>query len=354
MILPAGRLNQAVKVTYAVPCTRRRPDGRGASWRGQVTCRVIIMDMLQAMRAFVRVVDTGSFTAAAQQSHTSTAQVSRLVSELENDLRARLLHRTTRRLAVTEAGERYLVHCRAILDHVEQARVEAGGAHQVPKGRLRVHSTIGLGIQMLATCAGRYNQIHPEVNLELMLSQRQPDLLEENLDVVITLARQLPDSDLIAQPLGKVYHVVCAAPLYLQQRGIPLVPSDLQQHRCLRLADPVFTESWTFMTDDGEQIIHPGESFKVNVAEAMSSAAEAGMGICVLPDYVAAPALQRGALVRLLPEFRLPEKSIYALYPSRRFLDAKVSTWVDFLREELPQALSGFRAALQDPAHWAI
>lgn len=311
------------------------------------------MDMLHAMRVFVRVVDAGSFTAAAQQTHTSTAQVSRLVSELENDLQARLLHRTTRRLALTEAGERYLEHCRVILDQVEQARVEASGAHLVPKGRLRVHSTIGLGIQMLATFAGRYNQIYPDVNLELMLSQQQPDLLEENLDVVITLARQLPDSDLISQQLGTVYHVVCASPLYLRQRGIPLVPSDLEHHRCLRLADPVFADSWSFISADGEQIIHPGESFKVNVAEAMSSAAEAGMGICVLPDYVAVPALQRGTLLRLLPQFRLQEKRIHALYPSRRFLDAKVTTWLDFLRQELPLAFSGYHQALQNPGYWA-
>ncbi|MGK9063679.1 LysR family transcriptional regulator [Stutzerimonas chloritidismutans] len=311
------------------------------------------MDMLNAMRMFVRVVDAGSFTAAARLAETSTAQVSRLVSELENELQARLLQRTTRRLALTQAGDSYLAHCRAILEHVEQARVEASGAHKVPRGRLRVHSTIGLGIQLLATFAGRYNQIYPDVHIELMLSQRQPDLLEDNLDVVITLSRQLPDSDLVAQRLGTVHHVVCASPGYLQQQGVPRTPAELGRHRCLRLADPVFADSWTFMQGDGEQIIHPGESFTVNVAEAMSSAAEAGMGICLLPDYVAAPALQRGTLRRLLPGYRVQEKSIHALYPSRRFLDAKVATWLGFLRDELPKALRGFHESIEDPVHWA-
>lgn len=311
------------------------------------------MDILHAMRTFVRVIDTGSFTAAAQQSDTSTAQVSRLVSELENHLQARLLHRTTRRLALTEAGQRYLEQSREILGQVELARVEASGAHLVPKGRLRVHSTIGLGIQLLATLAGHYNSTYPDVNLDLVLSQRQPDLLEDNLDVVITLSRELPDSELIAQKLGTVFHVVCASPIYLKQHGAPKVPADLERHRCLRLADPVFADSWSFVGNGTEQTILPGETFKVNVAEAMSSAAEAGMGICLLPDYVAVPALQRGSLVRVLPQFRLQEKSVYALYPSRRFLDAKVKTWVEFLKQELPQAFFGYHQVLQNPEYWA-
>lgn len=309
--------------------------------------------MLHAMRAFVRVADAGSFTAAALQSDTSTAQVSRLVSELEKHLQARLLHRTTRRLALTEAGERFLEQSREILKQVELAQVEAGGAHLLPRGRLRVHSTIGLGIQLLATLAGRYNEIHPDVNLDLMLSQRQPDLLEDNLDVVITLSRELPDSELIAQQLGTVFHVVCASPSYLKQHGTPRVPADLEHHRCLRLADPVFSDSWSFTDDALQQTVWPGETFKVNVAEAMSSAAEAGMGICLLPDYVAVPALQRGSLLRLLPQYRLQEKSIYALYSSRRYLDAKVKTWVEFLKQELPQAFSGYHQVLRNPKYWA-
>ncbi|EXF46701.1 transcriptional regulator [Pseudomonas sp. BAY1663] len=311
------------------------------------------MDMLQAMRVFVRVVDAGSFTAAAVQSAMSTAQVSRLVAELENHLQARLLHRTTRRLALTEAGARFLEQCREILAQVELARLEASGAHLTPRGRLRVHSTTGLGIQLLSSLAGRYNERYPQVSLDLALSQCQPDLLEANLDVIITLSRELPDSELIAQRLGTVFSVVCAAPAYLQQHGTPRTPSALHRHRCLRLADPVFVDDWHFLADGVDETIRPGETFRVNVAEAMASAAEAGMGICLLPDYVAAPALQRGSLVRLLPQFRLQEKTIHALYPSRRFLDAKIKTWVEFLQRELPRAFRNYHEVLQNPEHWA-
>ncbi len=311
------------------------------------------MDMLHAMRAFVRVVDTGSFTAAARQTDTSTAQVSRLVSELENHLHARLLQRTTRRLALTEVGARFLERSREILAQLDDARQEACGAHLTPRGRLRLHSTTGLGIQLLSSLAGHYCERYPEVSLDLSPSQRQPDLLEAGLDVIITLSRDLPDSELIAQRLGPVFHVVCAAPSYLQRHGVPRRPTDLHDHRCLRLLDPVFADDWHFVGDGVEEVIRPGETFKVNVAEAMASAAEAGMGICLLPDYVAAPALQRGTLLRLLPQYRLQEKQIHALYPSRRFLDAKIRTWLDFLAQALPRAFDDYHRVLRDETHWA-
>jgi len=311
------------------------------------------MDIFQAMRVFVRVVETGSFTAAAQALGYSTAQTSRLLSELESSLQARLLQRSTRRLALTEVGARYLERCRLILGEIEDANAEAAGAHLIPRGHLRVQSTTGLGIQLLAPLVARYTELYPQVHVDLTLSQRQPDLLEEGHDLVITLSAHLPDSELIGQPLGSIFSVISAAPSYLEGRNIPKVPEDLHQHRCLHLVDPLFTDSWTFRDDQGEQVIRPGNVFQVNVAEAMAKAAEAGLGICLLPDYVAVGSYQRGSLVRLLPHYRLHEKNIYALYPSRRFLDAKVKTWVEFLKEEIPKVLERHQAIVDDPAHWA-
>ena len=311
------------------------------------------MDIFQAMRVFVRVVETGSFTAAAQALGYSTAQTSRLLSELESSLQARLLQRSTRRLALTEVGARYLERCRMILGEIEDANAEAAGAHLIPRGHLRVQSTTGLGIQLLAPLVARYTELYPQVHVDLTLSQRQPDLLEEGHDLVITLSAHLPDSELIGQPLGSIFSVISAAPSYLEGRNIPKVPEDLHQHRCLHLVDPLFTDSWTFRDDEGEQVIRPGNVFQVNVAEAMAKAAEAGLGICLLPDYVAVGSYQRGSLVRLLPHYRLHEKNIYALYPSRRFLDAKVKTWVEFLKEEIPKVLERHQAIVDDPAHWA-
>lgn len=267
------------------------------------------MDIFQAMRVFVRVVETGSFTAAAQALGYSTAQTSRLLSELESSLQARLLQRSTRRLALTEVGARYLERCRLILGEIEDANAEAAGAHLIPRGHLRVQSTTGLGIQLLAPLVARYTELYPQVHVDLTLSQRQPDLLEEGHDLVITLSAHLPDSELIGQPLGSIFSVISAAPSYLEGRNIPKVPEDLHQHRCLHLVDPLFTDSWTFRDDEGEQVIRPGNVFQVNVAEAMAKAAEAGLGICLLPDYVAVGSYQRGSLVRLLPHYRLHEKT---------------------------------------------
>lgn len=311
------------------------------------------MDVFQAMRVFARVVDVGSFTAAAKALGLSTAQVSRQVSDLESHLQARLLQRTTRRLGLTEVGRRYLERCRHILSELEDAGAEASGAHLMPRGHLRVHAITGLGTHLLAPLAASYGERYPEVNLELTLSQHHPDLLEEGQDVVISMARELPDSELVAQQLDSTYSVLCAAPIYLELHGIPMTLDDLSKHRCLRLLDPVFGDNWSF-TDNGiERTIHLGKTFQVNVAEAMAQAAGAGMGICVLPDLVAAKAFTQGRLVRLLPHHRLHERGIYALYPSRRFLDAKVKTWVEFLKEHIPLVLSTNRAVVENPAYWA-
>ncbi len=204
-----------------------------------------------------------------------------------------------------------------------------------------MHSIIGFGTQLLAPLAARYRERCPDVQLDLSLSQRQPDLLEEGHDVVITLSRQLPDSELIAQRIGEMFCVVCASPDYLREHGVPDTPEDLVEHRCLHLVDPAFPEGWVFREDGVERTIRPAVAFQVNVAEAIAQAATAGMGICLLPDFAAAGLLEQGRLVRLLPRHRLHEKGVYALYPSRRFLDAKVKTW---------SSSSGTRSRMLSPA----
>ncbi|WP_068829258.1 LysR family transcriptional regulator [Pseudomonas sp. BMS12] len=306
------------------------------------------MDTLHSMRVFVRVIDCGSFTAAAQALDLSTAQVSRLVSELEQQLQARLLHRTTRRLALTEVGERYLQRCRQILGEVDEAAAEARGAHLNPSGRLRVQSMTGLGLQHLTGLIARYSERYPQVVVDLTLSQRNPDMLEDGQDVVITFARELPDSQMVAQLLGPMFSVLCASPAYLAQHGVPRQPADLQNHRMLRLLDPLYQDAV-----DSELGELPAECFQVNVAESLVRAAQAGMGVCLLPSFVAGPSLRDGSLLRLLPERRLRQRSIYAIYPSRRFLDAKIRTWVDFLKAELPPLLAADEALLEDSRCWA-
>lgn len=309
------------------------------------------MDTLHAMRVFVQVVERGSFTAAAQALDLSTAQVSRLIADLEQHLQARLLQRTTRRLALTETGERYLERCRQILGQIDEADAEARGAHQTPSGRLRVHTMTGLGLQHITPLIARYAERYPQVVVELTLAQRTPDLLEDGHDVTIAFAQDLPDSQLVAQRLGAIHSVICAAPSYLAEYGIPEHPNDLQRHRHLRLTDPLYRSQWDFGDEQLEAL--PAECFQVNVAEALVKAAQAGMGFCLLPSFVASQPLREGRLLRILPQHRLRALNIYAMYPSRRFLDAKTRTWVDFLKDELPPLLQGDETVLENPQCWA-
>ncbi|NWC72471.1 LysR family transcriptional regulator [Pseudomonas sp. P7759] len=309
------------------------------------------MDMLNGMQVFARVVDSGSFAAAAETLELSGAQVSRLVSELEKHLQTRLLQRTTRRLCLTESGERFLLRCRDILEDVREATAEASGAHLNPRGRLRVHCMSGLGV-LITPLVARYSERYPHVGVELTLSQHTPDPLEEGHDVVISIARSLPDSALVSQTIGQLFSVPCAAPRYLHRHGVPEQAEHLSQHQCLHLQD--FQEdAWLFKSEAGELAVSPGDTFRTNVADAMVKATQEGMGISLLPFFSVSQALQDGSLVRLLPDYRLRERSIFAVYPSRRFLDAKVRTWVEFLQAQLPLLLSQHVRVIDAPAYAA-
>ncbi|WP_323120893.1 LysR family transcriptional regulator [Burkholderia alba] len=307
------------------------------------------MDTLQNMRVFVRVVDAGSFTAAAQQLNSTTAYASRAVSDLEAHLRTRLLNRTTRRIALTEAGERYLQRCEQILAYVDQAEAEAGDAHARPSGKLKVHSMTSLGQHYTVPAVSRYQQRYPDVQVELTLAQRTPDLLDEGYDVALVVGRELPDSGLVSQRLGATFSVACASPAYLEKYGVPRRPEDLAHHVCLGMVAPGFHwDEWTLAGPNGEERITLAEPpFRVNVAEALAVGIREGMGIGVLPLYSAIAGLRHGDFVWVMPEYRSHEMNIYALYPSRQYLDAKIRTWVDFLRDELPATIDADEAALQ-------
>ena len=309
------------------------------------------MDVLNGMQVFARVVDTGSFAAAAEALEMSGAHVSRLISDLEKHLETRLLQRTTRRLSLTDSGERFLLRCRDILEDVREATAEASGAHLNPRGRLRVHCMSGLGV-LITPLIARYSEQFPDVSMELTLSQHHPDPLEEGHDVVISIAHSLPDSALVSQTVGQLFSVPCAAPGYLARYGVPENPQQLMQHRRLHLQD--FQEdAWVFKGEEGEIAIAPGDTFRTNVADAMVKATQEGMGVSLLPFFSAGPALREGSLVRLLPGYRLRERSIFAVYPSRRFLDAKVRTWVAFLQAQLPVLLAEQVGVVENPEYWA-
>ncbi|WP_454562778.1 LysR family transcriptional regulator [Pseudomonas sp. AIG] len=300
------------------------------------------MDVFQSMRFFVAVAQSGSFTAAAELLDTTTTNVSKAVSALEARLHTRLINRTTRRLALTEAGLRYLQRCERILDDVREADEEAGTAQTLPVGRLKIHAMSAIGNHYVIDAIARYREIHPTVMFDLTLTNRVPDLLEEGYDMSIVLARELPDSGFVAQRLGITYSILCASPAYLEKRGTPHSPDALAEHECLRIVNTVMpVEHWTFEGPQGmETITIPLSPFHINTADGMTIAIRKGMGIGIQPIASAVDGLRAGTLVRVLPEYRLEELNLFAIYPSRKFVDAKTRTWVDFLKQSIPELLA--------------
>ncbi|OJT49261.1 LysR family transcriptional regulator [Pseudomonas moraviensis] len=300
------------------------------------------MDVFQSMRFFVAVAQSGSFTAAADLLDTTTTNVSKAVSALEARLHTRLINRTTRRLALTEAGVRYLQRCERILDDVREADEEAGIAQTLPVGRLKIHAMSAIGNHYVIEAIARYREIHPTVMFDLTLTNRVPDLLEEGNDMSIVLGRELPDSGFVAQRLGITYSILCASPAYIAKRGMPISPSHLGEHECLRIVNTVMpVENWTFEGPSGAQTITIATSpLHLNTADGMTIAIRKGMGVGIQPIASAVDGLREGSLVRVLPEYRLEELNLYAIYPSRKFVDAKTKTWVDFLKQSIPELLA--------------
>lgn len=299
------------------------------------------MDTLFNMRAFVCVAETGSFTAAAQRLSLTTSYISRAVATLETHLRTRLLHRTTRRIALTEAGQRYLLRCEQILGYIDEAEAEAGEANAHPVGVLKVHAMTGIGQHYLIKAIAGYTEKYPDVSFDLTLANRNTDLLDEGYDISVVIAGELPDSGFISKQLGSTYSVLCASPAYLARHGVPRLPGELNAHHCLRLVNNVMgLDKWLFDGPDGQEQVQIKQSpFQVNTADAMTEAIKAGLGIGALPLYSAVGGLGDGSLVRVLPNHSLFPLGIYALYPSRQFLDAKTRTWVEFVRDFLPARL---------------
>ena len=308
------------------------------------------MDILFNMRAFVCVAETGSFTAAAARLDLTTSYVSRAVATLETHLRARLLHRTTRRIALTEAGQRYLQRCQQILGYIEEAEAEAGDAHARPAGNLKLHTMTGIGQHYLIQAAAEYHEKYPEVSFDLTLANRTTDILDEGYDVSVVTARELPDSGFISKRLGETHSVLCAAPAYLAQHGTPQQPAELAEHQCLRLVYPVMSlDKWLLDGPDGQQLVSVERThFQVNTVDAMTVALKAGMGIGALPVYSALQSLEDGSLVRVLPGHTLYPLGVYALYPSRQYMDAKIRTWVEFLRDYMPARLAADQRRLEE------
>jgi DNA-binding transcriptional LysR family regulator len=300
------------------------------------------MDRLGAMSVFAAIVDGGSLSAAGRRLNVPLATVSRKLADLEAHLKTRLITRSTRKLELTEAGREYLGACRQILEQVEEAERVASGAYATVKGRLMVAAPIVFGHLHLVPVAAAFLELHPEVDVQLRLGDRNVNLIEEHVDVALRIGA-LPDSNLVATQVGSIRRVVCASPAYLDRFGVPQSPDDLAAHRCITFDGLDAPMAWTFVTRDGERRPQPVRSrMTVSTAEAAIAASVLGLGLTRVLSYQVADAVREGRLVRLLAEAEPPAVPASLIYPGQARLPMKTRAFLDFaagrLRDRLTEA----------------
>ncbi len=288
------------------------------------------MDRLQAMLAFRAVADSGSFSAAARQLGRSKAVVSRLVAELESHLGARLLNRTTRRVSLTELGRGYHARCVQLLADLDELEGLARDAQAVPRGRLRLAGPHAFGEGFLVPALHAFGTQYPAIEIDLTLTDRFVDLVEDRYDLAIRIA-ELPDSTLVARRLADMRLVVCASPDYLARHGSPRQPADLARHTCIVDTNLRQPATWPFEVAGQRTGVRVSGRYAVNSALAACELAVAGDGIALAPDFVADGHLAAGRLRPLLAEFATPPRGIWAVYPHRRHLALRLRVLIDFL-----------------------
>jgi len=296
------------------------------------------MDRLQSMRVFAKVVEQGSFAGAGKLLDISNAVVTRHVADLEEHLGTRLLNRTTRRLSLTETGHAYLERVLQILQEIDDAEAIASAHSKKPSGTLRIYSHLGFGQTQLAQLLPAYASQYPDVILDVTLSDRTLDLVEDGFDVGIFIDIQKYDSGMIARQLGVSKALLCASPEYVRRHGEPRELADVSRHACLNFSYEQLRHHWPVKGPDG-QTIHIPVNGKVvsNSGELLRHCALAGMGIMIRPSFALGDDLAAGKLVRLLPEHELGCLSVVMVYPSRRLLSAKVRSFVDYMAQRFPR-----------------
>jgi DNA-binding transcriptional LysR family regulator len=295
------------------------------------------------MRVLGAVVEAGSFVGAAEALDTSNAAITRQIGALEAHLGARLLHRTTRRLSLTDAGSAFYERSRAILDDIAEAEALAGHGAVQAVGRLNLSAPLSFGITQLSRLLPGFRERHPQLHLDVDLTDRVVDLAEEGIDVALRIVQEL-GGNLIARRIAPVSMVVCASPAYLKRHGTPRRPEDLPQHETLGFRYLASGDKWSFVNASGETVsVEVAPRVHATNGDLLAELAVAGSGIVMQPSFIVGPALERGALVPLLTRYRAVELSLYAVYLSRRHLPFKVRAFIDYLVE-----------SVGDPPRWEV
>lgn len=287
------------------------------------------------LQTFVTVVESGTLSRAAQRLETTAGAVSRRIAGLEQRLGLRLLNRTTRKLNLTEAGERYYEDVVGILRALEEAEDRVTHLSDAPRGNLRVAAPLSFGVRTLAPLLPGFASSYPELRVSIDLDDRLVDILGSGADLALRIG-PLEDSTLVARRICNFRRVVCASPAYLARRGEPVTPADLTGHDCLHYSNIALKEEWSFGTGEGAgQTVEVTGPLCANNGDLLRKVAVAGMGICALPEFIAAEDLAAGRLQAILADFDGPTLTLWALWPSRRFVPAKVRVFVDYLAARL-------------------
>lgn len=292
------------------------------------------MDKLAALNAFAQVARHGSFAAAARALGQSRSHVNRLVIALEDSLGVALLTRTTRSLSLTPAGQAFFARCDAILDDLSEAMREVQLDHAAPQGAMKINAPMSFGTLQLGPALVEFMRRYPRIHVELTLSDRFIDPVAEGFDVTVRIARRIDSPSLIVHDIVRVDRLLCAAPSLLERHGVPAVAADLARIPCLHYGDLRNGGRWPLTGPDGTTVEQKVNGVLCsNNAEVLCQAAADGMGVALLPEFIAASALRDGRLVPILPGYAAPEIHLSLIYPPNRHLSARVRAFVTFMQE---------------------
>jgi len=290
------------------------------------------MDSLQGLRVYCAVVDCGSFADAAARLKLSRAMVSKHVMQLEDRLQTRLLNRTTRSLSLTEAGAKFHERASQILADLDAAEQIARSSTSEPRGTLRINAPTAFATAHIATHIAEFLALYPELSVDISLSDRFVDPIEEGYDLTIRITTKLPESTLIARRLASCRMVVCASPAYFAANGEPKTPDDLLRHNCLSYSMSAMEDKWDFVGPRGRRYaVTVDGRVRSNSGDLLRTAIVGGSGVMLLPSFIVGKDLKEGRLKAVLMDYQAVERTIYAVYPSRKHLSAKVRALVEFL-----------------------
>jgi len=291
------------------------------------------MDKLTRMKVFINVVETGSFSAASERMGLSRAAASKYVSQLEEHLGGRLLNRTTRHVSTTESGRLYFERCKEILNNLDEADGMVSGLSGQPRGTLRIACPTFFASRHLLPLVAEFNQRYPNVNVEMMCAERIVDLVDEGYDLAVRITNS-PDPELIARRLARCRHILVASPDYLKKSPPLKDAEDLRQHACLLYAY-LPGSLWPLKKDNVDYSFKVSPTVKTNNPDVLLEAAISGMGVTLIPTFLASDAIRSGALQMVLEDYQTIEMDIYAVYASRHHLPAKIRMFIDFLKERI-------------------